>query len=246
MLNDNAVQQQAALRSTSAPPEIQLPQRQRQEQAQEQQQQQHSKDAGMANPVHAALQTAMPHAAAATAEPGLSPRGAVHAVGDEQAAQCRDGCAAPPSSATTSSMLDLLDQPTQPLDAMLQLQQQHDSAASVENDSPPASSASQPRTTSEDAAASKVAATTASSDPPPTPAAATAAPQAATPSETASAGLPQAEGAGSAEKDAEAGMHTPQRQIISRQAVLPCASPLATVKSFTTCVVGRRFQTEAE
>ena len=39
---------------------------------------------------------------------------------------------------------------------------------------------------------------------------------------------------------------TPQKQIISRQAVLPGISPLTTVSAFTACVVGRRFQPAAE
>ncbi len=137
----------------------------------------------------------------------------------------------------------LMDQATQPLDAVLW--QQHQRAAAAER-----AMAHQPAAAT---AAAVAEATAATSQPVDEGTAAESAvqseaaimPPAAQPlAAQRAAPMDAGAAAASAEPDADAGMCTPPRQV--RQTTLPCASPLATIKSFSACVVGRRFQQDAE
>lgn len=239
MVKDTNVKQQAALRSTSAPPEMQQQPQQPKQQPRKQSRQQ-SQDAEVTLRQRAHPQAVTTHAAALAALQTLKglPEAAAAANGHATANGHVTEAAAQP--AVTESLPDLLDQPTQPLDAMLHLRQQHDSAhAAASNGSLP-NMASQPNAASAEPAASSAGAAG--------PFVQGRLPLGPVPMETdfPAAAAPEHTAVEPADSQDEPGMRTPQRQIISRQTVLPCASPLATVKSFTTCVVGRRFQTEAE
>jgi hypothetical protein len=227
MLQHKHVQQQAAARSISAPPALQPMRRQ-----QQQGQQQASQDTG-------ALQQAEQDVHLQALQQEADKPGEEDRATARPASPSGDATASAHGPAASGAMLDLLDQATQPLDAMLQLRQQHATAAQAAGNSVELASAVSPAMP-----ASACAATAGASLPGTSPINAIA--MGTSGVATAQAVDEVAAAAAAAGSDDEPGMHTPQRQIISRQAVLPCASPLATVKSFITCVVGRRFQTEAE
>lgn len=223
MLQHNHAQQQTALRSTSAPPEIQH--------QQQQPYQQLAQDTG-AGSQQAEVDVDLPTLQQAT-------DGGQHIA----CAAARHASATILGTVpvqTPAAPIDLLDQETQPLDAMLQLRQQDLLTAQAAGDGAESASHSSPDTPSCDGAPQADASSLAKPPSSVVPGGVSG-PVLAAVTSTAAGANRAAEGS-----DDEPGMHTPQRQIISRQAVLPCASPLATVKSFTTCVVGRRFQTEAE
>lgn len=232
MLQHKHVQQQAALRSISAPLALQL------RRQQQQPRQQLSQDFDLVGSQQDEPDTDMP---ALQQEPDQQQQGECAAV--SPASPGGNATTAAQVPAATGAMPDLLDQATQPLDAMLQLRRQHLATAKAAGrsvDSASAISQDTPATGNDAGAAAARASLTAK------PLIDTDAVGADSPTTTATAVTGGGAAAPATGSHDEPGMHTPQRQIISRQAVLPCASPLATVKSFSTCVVGRRFQTEAE
>ena len=228
MLQHKHVQQQAAPRSISAPPALQPTRRQ-----QQQGQQQASQDTGLTASQQAEHNVQLP---ALQQEPDMPQEESAIAM---PASPSGNATALAQGPAASGAMLDLLDQATQPLDAMLQLRQQPMATVHAAGNGVDLALVVSP-----DMPKFAAAATAGASLPGTSPINAIA--MGSSGVATAQAVDVVAAAAPAAGSDDEPGMHTPQRQIICRQAVLPCASPLATVKSFTTCVVGRRFQTEAE
>jgi hypothetical protein len=229
MLQHKHVQQQAAPRSISAPPALQEARRQ-----QQQLEQQPSQDTGITTSQQAEQDIHLPALQQEVDKPQEE-----NCAFARPASPSGDATPAALGPAAAGAMLDLLDQATQPLDAMLQLRQQQMATVHAAGNSVEVASAASP-----DMPNLAAAATAGASLPGTPPVSAVAMDiSGGAAAQAADAAAAAAPAAGS---DDEPGMHTPQRQIISRQAVLPCASPLATVKSFTTCVVGRRFQIEAE